>query len=521
MSDTGRMSTAESLLDDVLAAPALAARWHALALHLNLHEPEQREVVLARVEASASTDGPAAFLRASFLMLHRADWASVCAARAALAPEFDLRSEQVNILQLLMPGYLMSLARSHSHAFEMLEHAAWPALLHDEARALIGRLEPFAPPCTDSGPLRRVAVVAPSLGLLTHPPTRLAFDHVKLLRGVGHEVAIFSPEETRAADLGRHCGAPLFNGSAPVQPQAWHTDPPGVLPWSADVARPIDERRMEMLRRLDEFAPQAVLYIGQPSSLLEIVAARYPVLALPSVGLPPFGPADAWLCSSPSSPLARRVAAAGITRPVAYAWRSSGTSELLRTPARPRAELGADGKTLLLVTAGGRLAEEIDGAWADAMIELMRAAPRVRWVLVGGEMPAALAAIAERLCVLPRLPESELIATIKACDVMVNPPRLGGGIGVARAMACGLPVVSHDDTDGGDKLGALAAASDAEYFARLRELLADKRARRDLGARMKARHDADLDLARAAPTLIAALEQARERFRTRRAVSAA
>lgn len=515
------MSTVESLFGDVLAAPDRAERWHALAVHLNLHEPVQREAMLARLEAAAPTDGPAAFLRASFLMLHRADWASVCAARAALAPEPALRSEQVNILQLLMPGYLLSLARSHSHALVMLEQAGWPALLHDEAQALIERLEAPASAHAAAGPLRRVAVVAPWLGAAHHPPTRLALDHVKLLRGAGLEVAIFSPEETRAADLGRHCGAPLFNGAGPVEPAAWRTDPPGALPWSADIARPIDERRLELVRRLDEFAPDAVLHVGLPSSLLGIVAARHPVLALPSVGLPPLGPADAWLCSTPSSPLAQRVAAEGVTRPVAYAWRASGTANLLRMPARPRAELGADGKTLLIVTVGGRLVDEIGGPWADAMIELLRTTPRVRWVLVGGAMPPTLAAIADRLCVLPRLPETALIATIKACDVMVNPPRLGGGIGVARAMACGLPVVSRDDCDGGDKLGALAAASDAEYFARLRALLADKDARRALGRRAKERHDAELELACALPALLAALDSARERFTARRAESAA
>ena len=49
-------------------------------------------------------------------------------------------------------------------------------------------------------------------------------------------------------------------------------------------------------------------------------------------------------------------------------------------------------------------------------------------------------------------------------DTCVNPPRLRGGFSVAEATALSLPVLSFVCSDGGDKLGALAAPATATYL---------------------------------------------------------
>jgi len=49
-------------------------------------------------------------------------------------------------------------------------------------------------------------------------------------------------------------------------------------------------------------------------------------------------------------------------------------------------------------------------------------------------------------------------------DIYVNPPRMRSSFSVAEATALSLPVLSFACSDGGDKLGAMAAPATATYL---------------------------------------------------------
>jgi Glycosyl transferases group 1 len=489
-------------------------RWHAL-FRSTQDQAEQASACAAAVDAGFSRAGTTGFLRATFLLLARGDWASVLQAREALESCGEDRAEKANLLGYLMPSVLLQHCLTQTQARTWLSQARWSQLMRDEALRAAPLLQPADTP-SHQAPLRRVALVVPLLGPLNHPPSAMAHAHVKLLCQAGLEVAVFSAEETRGAHLAQHCGVNMRHVVGAHDPQAWQfSHHPATRVWCADSQLPPDARRLALMQELAQFAPHVVLYIGLPSPTQELVAMQHPVAALLTTGIAPQGTADAWLCSrtdwlpDPTDTSTTRAAL------VPYAYRSTTPATLAGTPAWPRRRLGACGKDLLLVTVGGRLSTEIRGGWAQEMTTLLQRHPRARWLLVGGGLPNAAMALSAQIQQLPLMPEAQLIGLLKACDVAVNPPRIGGGLSVALAMACGLPAVSMDDCDGGDKLGGMASSHQAAFFETLHRLVASKQLRRDVGLAMKARHDQHVDLAQAGPALLDALHQARQAFSQR------
>jgi hypothetical protein len=492
------------IFDALCGDPGCSSSWHGLFRQLQ-QDAQGRASLLGRVECELPTQGRAGFLRATLLLLLGPKAEHLLAMRAGLdaqAPEF---LEQCAVFLFLLSSFVLGEGRSHSAVQCALDALDLPGLLHREARELP---TPRHAPCSESRPVQRVALVTPALGRLIHPPTRLVFAHVALLRRLGIAVGVFSAEETSSASLAAHCAVPIANPFRAHLASEW-TGAFGsdVQVWAARRDEPAMQRWKGLHERVERFAPDVVFFIGGPSAVPALFFPRRPLLALGTIGLAPWTQADVWLCSRPKGD------------ELAYAFRGTLTGADLDVPARSRASLGVPGRGLLLVSVGLRLHAEIEGAWADSMRRLLARRPQLHWLLVGSRRPPALDGAADRITVLGY--QDDLVAVLRACDVFVNPPRVGGGLSVATAMACGLPVVSFSDCDGGDKVGARAAADDGEYFAQLEELVDGADARQASGGRMQARYAEALDVARAGPALHAALDLARLRFSRRTDLAAA
>jgi hypothetical protein len=98
-------------------------------------------------------------------------------------------------------------------------------------------------------------------------------------------------------------------------------------------------------------------------------------------------------------------------------------------------------------------------------------------------------------------------AVLLACDLYLNPPRMGGGQSVAAAMAHALPALSLASSDGGDKAGPWAAPDEASYFATLGRWTRDAAERRKAGEGQRTRYRKEFDLAPCGPVLVEALEE--------------
>ena len=206
--------------------------------------------------------------------------------------------------------------------------------------------------------------------------------------------------------------------------------------------------------------------------------------------MPPIAPVDVWLSADPKGDAAP--------------WPDLPTPQLAHYPFRfwPKANaLPVDRKqwqipasSVILITTGSRLDTEMPAWWVDRMLVFLEAHKDVHWLLVGipeGWQHSSLSVHSRVLGITKQL---MLETWLAACDIYVNPPRLGGGATVAMAMEQGLAVLSLAGSDGGDKLGPWAAASVDTYFDQLSDWVGNSTLRQQVGIALKARFDERLDV---------------------------
>lgn len=357
--------------------------------------------------------------------------------------------------------------------------------------------------------IKRITIIAPQLINLAHPPTRMVLEQAAILLQLGIGVSIFSCQEELVPDLG-----PLLGCEEDMAPPALN-----VAGWEKYLSQDVDirnsdsrfslRRRWHDMRTLVKAAqPDLVLFVGLQSGLIRLLAKEFPILALGTNSVKPLVPCDVWLCSDDM--LCNKL---NSTLTQSAAWFHPYRINR-RTPLFPssRAELGIGIHAIVFITLVGRF-NTIRAEWAQRMVTVLHQHPNVVWHVVGdqGNMPAALsAAPANQLSVRPNY--ADPVGLLRLCDIYINPPRMGGGFSVAEAMAEGLAVVSFRDSDGGDKVGDEAVDSMDEYFSKLDLLVGSPSARQQQGRKLKARFDQHIDLARSAPSLLAACQLARERF---------
>ncbi len=400
-----------------------------------------------------------------------------------------------------------------------LRLARAPELVALMGRQLIARTPaPLAPRAVDG--VARVALVAPYLAGAGHTPTVLALEHAALLQRAGLQVHLFAPQDQLQPEQARYLGHPgQVLGAQPDLAWLSAALPAGMAASLSDPAFSLLERWRTMQALVGEFDPDLVLFVGLQSALLAPLYAARPVLGLCLHSTPPMAPVDVWL-SAAAEHCGEGAGAEvwGAALPPAWGLHYPYRLRCRPAPPQPRAALGLAPGQLALVTVGVRLGEEIAGPWAARMAALLARRADLVWLLVGGSgaLPAALAgAPAGQLRLLPQ--QAGVAGVLAACDLFLNPPRMGGGFSVAEAMAQGLPVLALGGSDGGAKVGALAAADQDDYFVRLEAYLDDAALRARDGAALRLRFEQEMDLERAGPALLAALELARRRYQGRRA----
>ena len=347
-----------------------------------------------------------------------------------------------------------------------------------------------------------MAVVAPTLSSAFHAPTDMALRHAGLLQEHGLDVAVFAAQEFQMRNMPNWLGVPRNMKIDAAKPEGWPKTQRPLALKIAPLALSMGSRWHTLLQQIQGFAPDAVLFIGPYSPLLFALHQRYPTVGLGTNAVAPVGPLDVWLAPQASLQASWRPTfdARDI---VAYSHR---LSLLPAKQARNRQALGLPANAVVWVTTGSRLAREISPAWRDSVLAALARHPECHWLVVGQAQVADLPSNHPRVHVQGF--DVELPSLLKACDIYLNPPRLGGGHTVACAMAQGLPVLSLPGSDGGDKVGPWAQADLRQYFLALEQLSSQAAARQQLGQHLRQRYFDTFDLAAGAPTLLAALKTA-------------
>ena len=439
------------------------------------------------------------FRQASLLLLQRREPHHLLAMRQALDTSDTAPHGEVAVFLMLLSSFVHGETSSRASAQALIDQLDLDRLFTRQAEDLHSQGGP-QPRRRAHG--LRIAIAAPQLGRLSNPPTRLAYEHARLLHEMGAEVMVFGAQEIAGSVLADHCGAPIQNPFAPLQKSEWvNAFGPGLRLWTASAAETVPHRWRGLLGKLAAFAPDAVLCVTGHSALPAMVRLAWPALVLSTSGFAPWCKADVWLTSC------------GHAEDRPYPFRTRIERSAADAPACSRSALGVPERAVLMLTTGIRLEAEIGGDWAAAVKHLLVRHPEVHWLLIGSRMPASLLDMADRITALPF--REDLSAVMNTCDLYLNPPRPGGGASVALAMACGLPVVSNADGDGGDKLGPLACTDDNTCFTKLDALLATPEERAMAGKATQQRYWTELDLTLAGPMLLSAVGTARDRFSRR------
>lgn len=499
--------------------PTASHRWHALVDIFNTAPtPAARAELSAAVRARISPDGVAGFFRATFLADLTREPAQLTTAARLLHTIAPYDADRLMAFLYHQWGVAVRDDTSHSDFRARMLLADVPALTARAGRHLAATLS-GSPLAARAAPttLRKVALVVPFIGAATHPPTEMALQQAALLRSLGLEVKLFSCQEMLQPHMAHYLGSKsMLSVTAPVINALAARLPPGTSASLGDRRLSLMGRWTEMHALVRQFDPDLVLFVGLASPLMQPLYEALPVLGLNVHAVSPIAPVDVWLTAD-AARAGRTSSEWGDALPPAFGHYHPFRSKTA-APAAPltREQLGLAPGQLALITVGARLKHEIAGAWAQRMCDILARHPQLVWMLAGGpgELPPALAGVnPDQLRLLAH--RTDLRSVLARCDMYVNPPRLGGGLSAAEAMAEGLPVLALADGDAGSKLGGMAVLDEQAYFELLEALLASPDLRAQTGAAAQQRYRLVLDLAGSGPSLMQACELALERFRAR------
>ena len=504
-------------LNRTLLNPTASQRWHAL---LELYCQETREDIRAKVRnalaANIPRQGAPGFLLMTFLYEVTNDVSYLAEAGALLQTLEPFDPDRLMAFAVYIWGVFISKGGDRARFIDVLRTMRIPELVGRVGQALAGRAKSVFPPRPVES-IRKVALLASYIGQESHAPTPLALQHAQLLLDMGYEVALFSPQELRIPDMPDYFGNKAhLTTFAPNYAKLRNSIPEGLSITLSDERFSLPRRWDDLLPSLAKFDPDLVMFVGLNSPFVSALYNARPVLGLCVHAVQPMAPVDVWLTAD--------LAQAGIT---GATWAPAIPAALghyhpFRVKLKPRgtdlarSELGLREGDIVLLCIGARLPLEIEGPWAERMVNLLHRHPEVQWLMVGGvaTRPPALAALSdEQLLTLPH--REDIRSVMRTADIYLNPPRVGGGFSVAEAMAEGLAIAALRNSDGGDKIGPAAAADLDAYFADLEAMIADASLRRSRGQAMRELFARTLDLENSKDSLRAACESSLDRYRQR------
>lgn len=504
-------------LNRTLHNPSASQRWHGL---LDAYSQETREdlktKVRAALEAGVPRQGIPGFLLTTFLFEVTGDVAHLLEAATLLQTITPLDPDRLMAFAVYTWGVFIARGGSRADFVDILRKMCVPQFVASLGLQVAERAKTSLP-WRPVESIRKVALVVSYLGHESHAPTPLALQHAQLLRDLGYEVALFSPQELSVPDMPDYFGnMARLTTHAPEIAKLRASMPEGVDATVSHDRFSLPRRWEDMLASIARFDPDLVMFVGLNSPLVSGLFQARPVLGLCVHAMQPMAPVDVWLTADK----AQAGIASALWAP--FLPPALGHHHPFRIRLKPagaklsRAAVGLRDDAIVLLSVGARLHAEIDGPWAERMLALLKEHPEVQWLMVGGaaQRPAALDALPEGQ--LRMLAHREDIRSVtRTADIYVNPPRVGGGFSVAEAMAEGLPVTAMQHADGGAKIGDAAASDMEAYFTDLEALIADAELRRSRGTAMCELFAQTLDLENSRDSLRAACELSLQLFRRR------
>ena len=360
----------------------------------------------------------------------------------------------------------------------------------------------------------RVAVYTPQIVDILHGGTGFTLNIMNVAAQLGAPCQVFTAQEATISEADGHYGGLECVQRREVFTESLVLNVPGnvqmLLP---NVEFSLRFRLEQMLAAIHSYEPDVVIFVGFMSPLVYRLFESYPIVGLSLHALPPIAPVDVWLSADP---LGETALWPGVPAPklAHYPFRFWPKGQAVPID---RAKLQIPATAVVLITTGYRLDTEMSEPWRGQMLDFIEAHQNVHWLLIGipeGQPVSDLPARSRIHCFAPQVPLESWLA---ACDIYINPPRVGGGGTVGMAMEQGLAVLTMDGCDGGDKVGVWATATLDSYFERLATWSANATERQQVGAALKGQFHTRLDISstQAQDGLLQACQSAIESFKQR------
>jgi hypothetical protein len=513
------------LLDDVVlrtvANPTASHCWHQMVELMRRNATPALTLQLEQfLQANVAVTGLPGFYRATFLdmLIGRPEYLQQAGQIALSLQPFDA-DRMVTFLQYSWQRVLLDIPGRQAFQ-QRLQELALPAIAASLNSWIWQQVQPAQVlKLRVINEVRKVALIAPFVSNIKHPPTLMALQQAENLRQLGYEVVLYSAQEMLGPDFMHYLGSRSYTPEPQFVTAGWDKYlGQGGQVMTGDTRFSLLQRWKSLLGSMASFDPDLVMFVGLYAGLAAAAYPARPVLSLGINSLSPMSPADVWLTAQQD--LHGLEASQWTTAfPASQAYYHSYRVQRPEIQGNhTRASLGLAQDKLLLVTLVNESESRIQGAWAKVMLQVLHENPQVQWLIIGGSgaMPTALqAASAEQVSCIAFC--TDAVKYLACSDIYINPPMMGGGFAVAEAMALGLPALSLQGSDGGDKLGNAAQANLQEYFQTLMLWLNNPNARKIAGQAMQKHFDDYLDLRKAAASLQGACELALQRFHLRMA----
>lgn len=507
-------------VEQVIVNPSGRHHWRRLNIVYDKNTNHTHRLWVKNIITNkVSSQDAAGFLRETFLAYTCDDQSFLPSASINLLLNALDQPDKVMTYINYEIGRIMSSPINRSDFQNAILQEKIPELISGLAKHFLKLISPIPSHQTIKG---NIAIYASNICSAMHPPTKLVLQHARLLHDLGYSVQIFCAQEEQIDYAGEYLGNGGICVSKPFDPREFR-DYLGDRKISFSFANKdysLQTRWKSIVHLLHSFQPELIFFIGMHSPLIEVFYQSYPVLALSTTSIPPIASCDLWLSANEVRPQLNTPAwgeTFTLGKSFFYPYRIERRSV---NQTITRQQLNIADSNIVLVTVGARLQSEINGVWAQQIKALLRQYPTTVWFLIGGDgaLPPALEDIPkQQIKCMPNTPD--LMAIYRCCDIYLNPPRLGGGFSVAEAMAEQVPVVSYNDSDGGNKLGSYAVKDLNEYLLLAKKLIDDHVYRKELGQKMAEIFNTSIDLHQASTSLDHAVKQCLIQFNERDTVS--
>ncbi len=239
------------------------------------------------------------------------------------------------------------------------------------------------------------------------------------------------------------------------------------------------KKHLESAENIESYRPDVVLVFGDCHPVQRLLCGKLPTFLIPTLSSPPVGDMDAFFSLWRPGSLRNKINK-GLWPEEYYQKAVFGPCpvNILKPKYKASRKDIIPEADIILILMGSRLADEIRGQFSIRLADFLSQKPRVYVLTVGGR--DADAVIGEELKDSANQIRhfdylTNLAEIFSGCDIVLNPPRQGGGTGVAIAMSVGCAVVSLEEGDGATLIDPEDLCADLdEYFERLTRLTDSK-----------------------------------------------